>query len=60
MIDLDTTALDPIVFKIRALTITDTGSTDESVDITFTIFNSYTPTISPPKSAVTLVDMIIN
>ena len=60
MIDLDTTALDPIVFKIKALTITDTGSTDESVDITVTIFNSYTPTISPPTSAATSVDKDLN
>ena len=36
MIDMDTTELDPIVFKIKALAITDTGSTDESADITIT------------------------
>ena len=36
MIDLDTTVLDPIVFKIKALAITDTGSTDESDAITIT------------------------
>ena len=60
MIDLDTTALDPIIFKIKALTITDTGSTDESGDITITMFNSYTPTITPPTSQATTESMIVN
>lgn len=60
MIDLVITELTNIVFKIKAITTTDTGSTNESGDITIIVNQDYTPSIQPPLNVVTTVRVYHN